>query len=127
MSQLLTDLDRKVAVVVGHDACRSMPNGQGIAASLPYHLEALPQPLDQGLLLMWALVHVVNRQAAQIDRLERLAMLIAGPPIETLTLDAPPELFEALRALNSLRVDVSQRVAAEAKAREAATAKEGAH
>jgi hypothetical protein len=123
MSQLLTDLDRKIGAAVHHDACRSLPEGQGISAALPYHLEALPQPLDQGLLLLWVILHVVNRQAAQIDRLERL---VAGM-FSTAPDDAMANVLESVGLRVELVAEVRHRREAEAQAAAAAMAKEGAH
>jgi hypothetical protein len=118
MSNLLTDLDRKIGATVHHDACRSLPEGQGISAALPYHLEALPQPLDQGLLLLWILLHVVNRQAAQIDRLERIVSALD---------DRTADRFELAALSQTLVAEVRARREAEAQAAAAAMAKEGAH
>jgi hypothetical protein len=122
MSNLLTDLDRKIGAAVQHDACRSLPEGQGISAALPYHLEALPQPLDQGLLLLWILLHVVNRQAAQIDRLERLVDAMENEPVA-----GTPAVLEAMALQAQLHSEVRARREAETQAAAAAMAKEGAH
>lgn len=115
MSQLLTDLDRKIGAVVAHDACRSLPGDQGLAVALPYHLEALPQGpqgIDQGILLMWVLLHVVNRLSAQVDRLERLVAGLIDR--DTRSVDAFAEdIVLELELRNSVRA----RREAEAKAR----------